>query len=518
MSCGLLAAAPLWSSPQGCRPGTAAPRTSVSHRCSARRVRTDIDVAWMFAGEHRCRIDVLGGGPRRASMPHRCSSRRRAAGGWRHGQVSRRGRARRRGWRARPPAGRRGRGWRARPPAGRRGRGRRHSAEGGGAGVAARRGGWRRRERAMLRRVELDLSLGVGDLTAQLVDAESVSGSEGPLAGAIEAALRECGHLTVERDGNAVVARTELGRAQRVALAGHIDTVPVAGNLPSRVDGDVLYGCGTSDMKSGVAVQLKLAAEVTSPVVDVTYVFYDCEEVESERNGLLRLSRNSPASLAADFAILLEPTGGVVEGGCQGTLRAEVRATGERAHSARAWMGRNAIHDAAGILDLLRGYRARLPEVDGLAYREGLNAVGIRGGVAGNVIPDECVVTVNFRFAPDRSAEQAAEHVREVFGGWEVTITDVVGGARPGLASVAAVSFAAAVGGTPRAKLGWTDVARFDSLGIPAVNYGPGDPLLAHSRGEHVALSAIAECEERMRAWLKRMSTSGNETPGRAST
>ncbi len=350
--------------------------------------------------------------------------------------------------------------------------------------------------------VQLDLSASAGDLTARLVDIESVSGSEGPLADAIEAALRDCGHLSVVRDGNAIVARTELGRPQRVVLAGHIDTVPVAGNLPSNLDRGLLYGCGTSDMKSGVAVQLRLAAEVTAPAVDVTYVFYDCEEVESERNGLRRLARNDPASLAADFAILLEPTGGVVEGGCQGTLRAEIRAEGERAHSARAWRGRNAIHEAAGILNVLRSYQARSPVVDGLQYREGLNAVGIMGGVAGNVIPDECFVTVNYRFAPDRSAEQAAEHVREVFGGWHVTVTDVAGGARPGLSSQAAASFVAAMGGTPRAKLGWTDVARFDSLGVPAVNYGPGDPMLAHSRGEHVAVAAVRECETRMRAWL----------------
>ena len=329
----------------------------------------------------------------------------------------------------------------------------------------------------MLPAVELDLSLSPGDLTARLIDIESVSGSEGPLADAIEAALGACAHLTITRDGNALVARTELGRPQRVVLAGHIDTVPIAGNVPSRIDRGLLYGCGAADMKSGVAVQLKLAAEVTAPVMDVTYVWYDCEEVESERNGLLRLSRNSPASLAADFAILLEPTGGVVEGGCQGTLRAEIRADGERAHSARAWMGRNAIHEAAEILGTLRGYQAREPEVDGLRFHEGLNAVGIRGGVAGNVIPDECVVTVNYRFAPDRSAEQAAHHVREVFAGWQVTMTDAIGGARPGLGSPAAASFAAAMGGQPRAKLGWTDVARFDSLGVPAINFGPGDPL-----------------------------------------
>jgi succinyl-diaminopimelate desuccinylase len=354
----------------------------------------------------------------------------------------------------------------------------------------------------MLPGVKLDLSLAVGELTAQLVDIESVSGSEGPLADAIEAALRGRAHLTVERDGNAVVARTHLGRAQRVALAGHIDTVPVAGNLPSRLRDGMLYGCGTSDMKSGVAIQLKLASDVTDPAVDVMYVFYDCEEIESERNGLLRLSRNTPASLDADFAILLEPTGGVVEGGCQGTLRAEVRARGERAHSARAWMGRNAIHEAAGILDVLRAYQPRQPTVDGLKFREGLNAVRISGGVAGNVIPDECVVTVNYRFAPDKSAEQAAEHVRELFDGYQVTITDAAGGARPGLDSAAAASFAAAIGGEPRAKLGWTDVARFSALGVPAVNYGPGDPALAHSRGEHVPIAAVAECEAKMRAWL----------------
>jgi succinyl-diaminopimelate desuccinylase len=276
----------------------------------------------------------------------------------------------------------------------------------------------------------------------------------------------------------------------------------VAANLPSRTENGLLYGCGTSDMKSGVAVQLSLAAQLAEPAADVTYVFYDCEEVSSARNGLLRLSRQRPELLAGDIAVLMEPTGGVVEGGCQGTLRAEVRSRGERAHSARSWLGRNAIHEAAGILGVLSGYEARQPEVDGLTYHEGLNAVGISGGVAGNVIPDECVVTVNFRFAPDRSAEQAEAHVREAFSGFGVTFTDIAGGARPGLADPAAASFVAAMGGDPRAKLGWTDVARFDALGIPAVNYGPGDPQLAHTPNEHVELAAIGDCEARMRAWL----------------
>jgi succinyl-diaminopimelate desuccinylase len=351
--------------------------------------------------------------------------------------------------------------------------------------------------------VKLDLSSPGWQLTAQLVDIPSVSGAEGPLADAVEAALAGLAHLTVRRDGNAIVARTQSGRPERVLLAGHLDTVPVHGNLPSRLDDGLLYGCGSCDMKAGVAVQLRLAAQLPAPTRDVTYVFYDCEEVEAERNGLLRLSRSSPELLTADFAVLLEPSGAVVEGGCQGTLRADVVVRGERAHSARSWLGRNAIHAAGGVLDVLRGYQPRQPEIDELSYHEGLNAVGISGGVAGNVIPDECVVSVNYRFAPDLSADQAAAHVREVFTGFEVRVTDVAGGARPGLSRPAAASFVAAVGGRPRAKLGWTDVARFDALGVPAVNYGPGDPQLAHTQHEHVALAQIEQCEQVMLGWLR---------------
>jgi succinyl-diaminopimelate desuccinylase len=350
--------------------------------------------------------------------------------------------------------------------------------------------------------VELDLSADAAALTAAIVDAPSVSGDEEQLAGAIEAALTALPHLSVARFGNSIVARTSLGRAERVVLAGHIDTVPLAGNLPARVVGDRLYGCGTSDMKSGVAVQLRLAAGLPEPARDVTYVFYDCEEIEAEKNGLGRLSRSHPDLLAGDFAVLMEPSGCEIEGGCQGTMRAEVTATGQRAHSARSWMGRNAIHEAGGILDVLRQYEPREPEVDGLRYHEGLNSVGISGGVAGNVIPDRCVVTVNYRFAPDRDIAAAQQHLREVFGRWDVTIVDAAPSARPGLSRGPAASFAAAVGGAPRAKLGWTDVARFAELGIPAVNYGPGISELAHTKDEYVELASIGDCETRMRRWL----------------
>jgi succinyl-diaminopimelate desuccinylase len=352
--------------------------------------------------------------------------------------------------------------------------------------------------------VDLDLSESAPALTARLVDIPSVSGGEKAVADLIERSLRPLPHLEVHRDGDAVVARTRLGREQRVIVAGHIDTVPIAGNVPSRSEGDLLYGCGSCDMKSGVAVALRLAARLAEPSRDVTYVFYDCEEVEAERNGLLRLSRRSPELLAADLAVLMEPTGGVIEGGCQGTMHAEVRARGTRAHSARAWMGRNAIHDAAAILETLRSYVPREPEVEGLRYHEGLSAVGIRGGVASNVIPDECVVSVNLRFAPDRGVEEAEAHVRDLFEGFDVVVTDAAPGARPGLDHPAAASLLAHVGGAARAKLGWTDVARFAMLGMPAVNYGPGNPELAHTPGEHVNVNQITECEATMRAWLTR--------------
>jgi len=352
--------------------------------------------------------------------------------------------------------------------------------------------------------VDLDLSADGATLTAALVDIASVSGEEKPLADAIERALAKLPHLTVRRAGNTLVARTELGRAEQVVLAGHIDTVPHADNFPSTFDSEriTLSGVGTTDMKAGVAVQLRLAYSVPAPSRDVTYVFYDCEEIEAERNGLNLLSRSDPGLLAGDFAVLLEPSGGVVEGGCQGTLRAAIRVTGARAHTARSWMGRNAIHAAGEVLDVLRSWEAPRPVVDGIEYHEGLNAVAVSGGVAGNVVPDECVVTVNYRFAPDKSPAEAEAYVREVFGRWEVSVLDVAPGARPGLTEPAAAAFVAAVGGTPRAKLGWTDVARFAELGIPAVNYGPGIPEIAHTAGEYVEVAAIHACEERLSTWL----------------
>jgi len=348
----------------------------------------------------------------------------------------------------------------------------------------------------------LDLAGDPRDLTAALVDVPSVSGDEARLAGLVEDALRALPHLTVDRDGDAVVARTSLGRDRRVLLAGHLDTVPIADNVPSRRDGDRLSGCGTTDMKGGDAVLLHLAATLPDPAYDVTYVLYDHEEVAAEKNGLKRLVERHRDWLDADLAVLMEPTAGQVEAGCQGTLRVQVTLPGRRAHSARSWLGSNAVHAAAPVLDALARYEPRSVDVDGCVYREGLNAVRIEGGVANNVVPDACTVTVNFRFAPDRTEAQALEHVREVLAPHELVVTDSAPGALPGLGAPAARHFVEALGGEPVAKYGWTDVARFAALGIPAVNYGPGDPGLAHTREEWVDLTQVTTCAQALRRYL----------------
>ena len=352
----------------------------------------------------------------------------------------------------------------------------------------------------------LDLTADAVTLTEQLVNIESVSQDEQAIADAVEAALTPLAHLTVSRHGNTVVARTDLGLGERVVIAGHLDTVPVNDNLPARreqrPDGDLLHGLGTCDMKGGDAVILRLAASVSQPNRDVTFILYEAEEIDAQYNGLHLLGQSHPELMKADFAILMEPSNAVVEAGCQGTLRVDVTTRGERAHSARSWRGVNAIHGAAEVLARLNAYEARRPVIDGLEYHEGLNAVFIRGGVAGNVLPDECVVEVNFRFAPDRSEADAEAFVREFFDGFEVVLTDSAPGALPGLGVPAAKAFIEAVGGEVNPKFGWTDVARFTGLGVPAVNFGPGDPMLAHKQEEFVPVEHIIRCEQQLRAWL----------------
>ena len=340
------------------------------------------------------------------------------------------------------------------------------------------------------------------ELTTSLVNIPSVSHHEAELADAVERALSPLSHLELTRIGDNIIARTTLGRPERVVIAGHLDTVPPADNMTARLDGDMLYGIGACDMKGGVAVALALAARAINPNHDVTFVFYAAEEVEDSFKGLAQVLREAPELLTADFAILMEPSDAGIEAGCQGSMRVNVTTRGKRAHSARSWVGDNAIHHSAQVLQTLIDYQPRTVDIDGLGYREGLSAVRVSGGIAGNVIPDECVVTVNYRYAPDRSPAEAEAHVRELFAAYEVEVTDNAPPALPGLDRAAAKAFVAAVGVEPRPKFGWTDVARFSAIGVPAVNFGPGDPLLAHTSDEHVPVAHLRSTLAALTTWL----------------
>lgn len=327
--------------------------------------------------------------------------------------------------------------------------------------------------------------------TAALVDISSPSRAEGPIVDAIEAELLAHPHLEVTRVGDNLVARTTLGRPHRIILAGHTDTVPASGNDRARIDGDRLHGVGSADMKGGLAVMLELAGSLVEPAVDVTYVFYAREEVASAESGLGELLEARPDLLVGDVAVLGEPTDARIEAGCQGTLRAVVVLHGARAHTARPWMGRNAVHRLAGVLSEFDRHVGRVVEIDGCTFRESLQAVAVEGGVAGNVVPDRASVTVNFRFAPDRSADEAVAYVRSLVAphleqGDDIEVLDLAPAAAPGLSHPLLAALVERSGGVVDAKLGWTDVARFASHGVPAVNYGPGDSTIAHTAGEHL--------------------------------
>lgn len=343
-------------------------------------------------------------------------------------------------------------------------------------------------------------------LTAELVDIPSVSFDEAALATRIEAELRGVPGLAVDRVGDNLVARTELDRTQRLVLGGHTDTVPGDTAAGARIDGDTCWGLGSADMKGGLAVMIDLAGSLVRPVVDVTWVFYAREEVASEHNGLRELFAEAPDLLAGDAAVLGEPTGAAIEAGCQGTMRLAVTLSGVRAHSARPWMGRNAVHRLGGLLGALDAYEYREPVVDGCQYREALQAVRVEGGLADNVVPGSATLVLNHRYAPDRSAAEAEAHVREVLAphvedGDTIEVVDHAPAAAPGLDHPLLVALAADL--EVRAKLGWTDVAFFAERGVPAVNFGPGDPTLAHTAEERVERRALESTYRALRSLLE---------------
>jgi succinyl-diaminopimelate desuccinylase len=345
--------------------------------------------------------------------------------------------------------------------------------------------------------------------TSLLVGIPSLSHAESALADLVEERLRGCDWLETTRLGDNVVARTALGRPQRLVLAGHLDTVPPNHNAEPKVDGDTLWGLGAADMKGGLAVMLDLAVATPAPSIDLTWCFYACEEVGRADSGLLELWRERPELLAGDAAILGEPTGALVEAGCQGTMKVRIALRGVRAHTARPFTGRNAIHRLGPLLDAVAAWEGRTVVLDGCTYAEQLQAVAIEGGVAGNVVPDAASVTLNFRYAPDRTLAEAEEYLRRVLSGsfsedegdsWR--LIDGADGAPPALGHPLLAALVDATATAPRAKVGWTDVASFWEHGVPAANFGPGDPLLAHHPDEHVTRAQLERARQVLAALI----------------
>lgn len=337
-------------------------------------------------------------------------------------------------------------------------------------------------------------------LTEELVAVPSISRDETALADLVEERVRErAPSLRMDRLGDNVVVRTELGHDRRVVLGGHLDTVPANDNEAPRRDGDTLYGLGSADMKGGLAVLLALAeslhANASRARFDVTFVFYEAEEVAEEFNGLRRLFAEQPVWVAGDLAVLLEPTGGWVEAGCQGTLHLRATFVGERAHSARPWLGTNAIHRAARVLARLAAHESDIVEVDGLAYRESLQVVRIEGGVANNVVPDRCALVVNRRFAPAYTIDEARTQVEALLDGADrIEVVNASSAAPPNLWDPLIAELIGTYDLGVRPKLGWTDVARFAANGVPALNFGPGEPDVAHTAEEHVTRESLDGC------------------------
>lgn len=352
------------------------------------------------------------------------------------------------------------------------------------------------------------MAFDVLELAAELVAIPSVSFRERALADRLESELVPCSWLEVTRVGDNVVARTQGARDKRLVVAGHLDTVPSAGNARPRREGDVLWGLGAADTKGSLAVMLDLACSLRGPAVDVTWCFYAREEVEHEHSGLAELWHARPDLMAADAAVLCEPTGAVIEAGCQGTMRMAVDLAGVRAHTARPFTGRNAIHRLGPLLERVAGWPGRSVILDGCEFVEQLQAVDVRGGVAGNVVPDLATIVLNYRFAPDRDADSAARFLGELLGevvdeslGDRLELLDAAGGAPPALSEPLLTRLVELSQAPPRAKVGWTDVASFWARGVPAVNLGAGDPLLAHHRDERVERGSL----ERLRALLATM-------------
>lgn len=340
-----------------------------------------------------------------------------------------------------------------------------------------------------------------------LVGIESVSRNETRLASHVETRLRENPNLDVERIGDNVVARTRGHHRTRLLVAGHLDTVP--GQVSTaRIVGDELIGLGACDMKGSLSVMIELALDTAPRSVEVTWVFYAREEITRSESGLLEIAQLRPDLLDADAAVLGEPTGGFVEAGCQGSLRVLVELMGQRAHTARPFTGRNAIHRMGELIHHISRYEPRQVVIDDITFVEQLQVVAVDGGVAANVVPDRSSCTLNHRVAPDRTRDDAVASLRDYLKGLiepedSIQVLDWAPAALPFLDNERLQSLVALSGGSARGKVGWTDVATLSERGIPATNFGAGDPLRSHQSDEFVTLDELDHFAQTLALWLR---------------
>ena len=348
----------------------------------------------------------------------------------------------------------------------------------------------------------------IADLLETLVNMPSVTGGEGPIADWIMARLRGRPGGELLRSGNAIAWRPVPAVPARplIVLAGHVDTVPAQGNERARREGGNLFGLGATDMKGGDAVMLTLLESLRPQDLrfDVAYVFYDAEEGPAVNNGLRRLLQEMPWLRAASLAILLEPTDLKLELGCNGMMNAEVTVRGKSAHSARPWTGVNAVERAAPWLAQVTKFEPRPMVFAGAEFVETLQVTTLRAGRARNIVPDELVANLNYRFTPDRTLAEAERALRAMVPpDFECVIVDAAGPGKACGDHPEVQAFVRRFGAMVAGKQGWTDVAQFTEAGVPAFNFGPGIPDLCHQAAEYCPIANL----ETATRWLAQFLT-----------
>jgi succinyl-diaminopimelate desuccinylase len=329
--------------------------------------------------------------------------------------------------------------------------------------------------------------------TLELVNIPSVSRAEAEIARYVDEAVPL---PRIHRDGETLVFATEPAGRPLVVLAGHLDTVPPQQNIPGRLEDGVVHGLGASDMKGGVAVMIELArwaAEEPRLGVDLAFVFFPREELSASESPLPALFDAWAPIRTAALVVVLEPTDGAIHAGCLGHLHAELVFEGVSAHSARPWLGENAIERAVEGLQPLVGLAPRDAVVGGLVFREVLSATQIHGGIAGNVIPDRVTVELSYRYAPDRTPEEAAAELRRlVDGGGRLSVLSNSPAGRVTVDSPLVRRLQEVGDFAVEPKQAWTNVAEFSAIGLDAINLGPGATRYAHKRDEQVEAAALA--------------------------